>query len=43
MASAGADWQTSAATQITWGLTYIQQRYGSPEAAWGHEQANGWY
>ena len=25
MASAGADWQTSAATQIKWGLTYIQR------------------
>ena len=24
MASAGPDWQTSAATQITWGLRYIK-------------------
>ena len=43
MASAGADWQTSAATQIRWGLTYIKDTYGSPCAAWSHEQANGWY
>ena len=43
MASAGADWQTSAATQIKWGLTYIQGRYGSPCGAWAHEQSNGWY
>ena len=43
MASAGADWQTSAATQISWGLSYIQGSYGSPCAAWGHEEAFGWY
>jgi hypothetical protein len=43
MASAGANWQTSAATQIRWGLTYIHGRYGSPCGAWAHEQANNWY
>ena len=43
MASAGPDWQTSAATQITWGLQYIRDTYGSPCAAWSHEQATGWY
>jgi hypothetical protein len=43
MASAGADWQTSAATQIRWGLGYIRSTYGSPCAAWSHEQATGWY
>jgi hypothetical protein len=43
MASAGADWQTNPATQIEWGLGYIADRYGSPCAAWGHSQANGWY
>jgi hypothetical protein len=43
MASAGADWQTDAATQIRWGLTYIHGRYGSPCGAWAHEQANNWY
>jgi hypothetical protein len=43
MASAGADWQTDAATQIRWGLEYIQGTYGSPCAAWSHEQADGWY
>ena len=43
MASAGPDWQTSAATQITWGLRYIRGTYGSPCAAWSHEQATGWY
>ena len=43
MASAGADWRTNPATQIRWGLGYIQGRYGTPCAAWGHSQATGWY
>ena len=43
MASAGPDWQGDAATQIRWGLTYIQGTYGSPCAAWSHEEADGWY
>ena len=43
MASAGADWQTDAATQVRWGLTYIQGRYGSPCGAWAHEESDGWY
>jgi hypothetical protein len=43
MASAGPDWQASAATQITWGLRYIRDTYGSPCAAWSHERAAGWY
>lgn len=43
MASAGPDWQTNAATQIRWGLSYIDGTYGSPCAAWSHEQALGWY
>ena len=43
MASAGADWQTSATTQITWGLGYIAGRYGTPTAAWAHSQAYNWY
>ena len=43
MASVGADWQTSAATQITWGLNYIQGRYGNPCGAWAHSQSFNWY
>ena len=43
MASAGADWQTNPATQIKWGLGYIQERYGSPCGAWGFKQGHGWY
>jgi hypothetical protein len=43
MASAGADWQADAATQIRWGLEYIKSLYGSPCGAWDHELATGWY
>jgi hypothetical protein len=43
MASAGPGWQTSAVTQIKWGLRYIRDTYGSPCAAWSDEQATGWY
>jgi hypothetical protein len=43
MASAGADWQTNPATQITWGLGYIAGRYGTPCAAWDHSESVGWY
>ena len=43
MASAGADWQTNAATQISWGLGYIADRYGTPCAAWDHSESVGWY
>ncbi|MBB6392110.1 lytic transglycosylase domain-containing protein [Microbacterium thalassium] len=43
MATAGADWETNPATQITWGLGYIGGRYGSPCGAWGHSEAYGWY
>jgi len=43
MATAGADWQTNPATQITWGLNYISGVYGTPCGAWGHSVANNWY
>lgn len=43
MASAGADWATNPATQITWGLGYIANRYGTPCGAWAHSQAKNWY
>lgn len=43
MSSAGADWRTNPATQITWGLGYIEGRYGTPCAAWSHSVAKGWY
>lgn len=43
MGSAGSDWATNPATQITWGLGYISGRYGSPCGAWSHSQAVNWY
>ncbi|KRC62376.1 hypothetical protein ASE14_00575 [Agromyces sp. Root81] len=43
MASAGSDWQTNAATQISWGLDYIARGYGTPCNAWSHSQSMNWY
>ena len=43
MASAGSDWQTNPATQISWGLGYIQGRYGTPCGAWEHSKLKNWY
>lgn len=43
MASAGADWATNPATQITWGLGYIAARYTTPCGAWAHSEEIGWY
>ncbi|WP_184559819.1 transglycosylase SLT domain-containing protein [Streptomyces paradoxus] len=43
MSSVGADWRTNPATQIKWGLNYMNDRYGSPCEAWSFWQANNWY
>lgn len=43
MASAGADYRTNYKTQVSWGLGYIKERYGSPCRAWGRSQTTGWY
>lgn len=43
MATVGSDWQTNPVTQITWGLEYIQARYGTPCGAWGFKQGHGFY
>ncbi|MFC9653822.1 transglycosylase SLT domain-containing protein [Streptomyces sp. NPDC056937] len=44
MSSVGSDWQTNPATQIKWGLNYMNSdRYGSPCQAFAFWQANGWY
>ncbi|WP_171163920.1 transglycosylase SLT domain-containing protein [Streptomyces sp. I05A-00742] len=43
MSSAGADWRTNPATQIKWGLSYMNERYHSPCGAWSFWQANNWY
>jgi hypothetical protein len=43
MASAGSDWKTNPATQIRWGLGYIQDRYGTPSAALSFHNSHNWY
>jgi hypothetical protein len=43
MATAGPDWETNPATQIKWGLGYIQGKYSTPCGAWSFWEANGWY
>lgn len=43
MSSHGDDWETNPETQIRWGLDYIKNRYGSPDAAWSFFLNNGWY
>ncbi|TDC67317.1 lytic transglycosylase domain-containing protein [Micromonospora sp. KC207] len=43
MASVGDDWETNPATQIKWGLGYIEGRYNTPCAAWSQSQSEGWY
>ncbi|MFJ5809742.1 MULTISPECIES: transglycosylase SLT domain-containing protein [unclassified Streptomyces] len=43
MSSAGSDWKTNPATQIKWGLDYMNSRYGSPVGAWNFWQAHHWY
>jgi len=43
MSTVASDWETNPLTQIRWGLTYIQQTYGTPCSAWGHSQAVNWY
>lgn len=43
MASEGADWRVNPETQIRWGVKYIENRYGSPCAAWEHSEQHNWY
>ncbi|MPY30372.1 lytic transglycosylase domain-containing protein [Streptomyces adustus] len=43
MATAGSDWKTNPATQIKWGLDYMNSRYGSPAQAWDFWQTHHWY
>ena len=43
MASAGPNWESNPVTQISWGLGYIRDRYGSPCGAWSHSESHGWY
>ena len=43
MSSVSADWATNPTAQITWGMQYIEGRYGTPCSAWAHSQSVGWY
>ncbi|MFF5139555.1 lytic transglycosylase domain-containing protein [Streptomyces sp. NPDC013157] len=43
MASVAADWQTNPATQIKWGLNYMNTTYGSPCQAWAFWQVHHAY
>jgi len=43
MASAGADWRSSASVQIRWVLGYMDSSYGSPCGAWDFWQSHSWY
>ncbi|MCX4745030.1 lytic transglycosylase domain-containing protein [Kitasatospora sp. NBC_01287] len=43
MASVGSDWQTNPATQIKWGLGYMNATYGSPCDAWSFWQVHHAY
>ena len=43
MATVASDWRTNPSTQITWGLNYIQGRYGTPCEAWAHSGVHNWY
>ncbi|MEU7278621.1 transglycosylase SLT domain-containing protein [Streptomyces sp. NPDC045431] len=42
-ASAGSDWRTNPITQVRWGITYMESRYGSPCGAWAFWQSHHWY
>ncbi|PWU46597.1 hypothetical protein DLE60_32505 [Micromonospora globispora] len=43
MATVADDWKTNPATQIKWGLGYIEGRYDDPCGAWQHSESTGWY
>ncbi|MCA2215526.1 lytic transglycosylase domain-containing protein [Jidongwangia harbinensis] len=43
MSSVGSDWRSNPATQIKWGLGYIEGRYDTPCGAWSHFQDAGSY
>jgi hypothetical protein len=43
MASQAPDWFFDPLTQLRWAYKYMNDRYGSPNAAWAFWQANHWY
>jgi len=36
----GPDWLIDGLTQVQWGLNYISERYGTPQAAWTYRQTH---
>ena len=43
MAAFGSNWRYSPLTQVKWGLSYVNSRYGSGCDAWAFWQSHGWY
>jgi len=43
MARFGADWRSNPVTQLKWALSYMNSRYGSPNAAWAFWSVHHWY
>lgn len=43
MSSEGSDWETNGATQLRWGLDYMNERYGGPCAALQFHLSHNWY
>jgi hypothetical protein len=43
MASGGSDWRSNPITQIKWGMSYVNSRYGSPCGALSQSNRFGWY
>ncbi|GAB4589515.1 aggregation-promoting factor C-terminal-like domain-containing protein [Nocardia sp. IFM 10818] len=39
----GPDWLFNPHTQLRWAYRYMNERYGSPNAAWAFWQAHHWY
>jgi hypothetical protein len=43
MADEAPDWLFNPLTQLRWAYRYMNERYGSPAAAWDFWQAHHWY
>ncbi|MGI8645333.1 MAG: transglycosylase SLT domain-containing protein [Nocardioides sp.] len=43
MSTAGRDWRDDPATQVAWGLDYIDRSHGTPCKAWSAFRSLGWY
>ena len=43
MSKVAPDWRTNPVTQIKWGASYIEGRYGTPCNALKHSYSHGWY